>query len=266
MIPSEKTECRSPWLPLLQRLTRVSDDWAVWKNADLALDGDGDIDSVAPEGARALIEQEFRRWAAERDLGPVAVCTHLGGGFEMIAVPERATEFLELGVKSKRFFRGSTVYRATDFRPLMELDPRGFRRLRPGAEGLMKLVIQGFSWTGAPNGAALRDKRVIELIQSDLAGARAAARLFGVARPVVLAAANSAIRGGWNRPALLLLEARQLARGLLAPRAVVRRARFRLVGKRECAIVRVLFEDHRRLPADREAWLTEVRANHVMYP
>ena len=157
-------------------------------------------------------------------------------------------------------------YRATDFRPLMELDPRGFRRLRPGAEGLMKLVIQGFSWTGAPNGTALRDKRVIELIQSDQAGARAAARLFGVARPVVLAAANSAIRGGWNRPALLLLEARQLARGLLAPRAVVRRARFRLVGKRECAIVRVLFDDDRRLPDDREAWLNEVRANHVMYP
>jgi hypothetical protein len=255
----------SPWLPLLQQLTIVSDEWAVWKNADFALAGDGDIDSVAPIHEWAKIEREFRGWAKELDLGPVARCPHLGGGMELIAVPRGATEFLELGAKAKRFFRGSTLYRAEDFMPLMEVDPRGFRRLRPGAEGLFKLVLQGFRWSGAPNRPAIKEKHVLELIRSDPGGVEAAAELFGVARAAVLAAAQSAAAGDWDRPALLFVQGRQLAGGLLSPRNVIRRAEFRLVGKRRCAITRVLFDSDRRIPLDREAWLHEVQKNHVLY-
>ncbi len=254
-----------PWLPLLRRLTGLSSEWAVWKNADLALAGDGDIDSVAPMHEWAKIEREFRIWAEELDLGPVARCPHLGGGMELIAIPPGAAEFLELGTKAKRFFRGSTVYRAEDFKSLMELDSRGFRRLRPGAEGLFKLVLQGFGWSGAPNRSAIKQKQVLELIRSDPGGVQEAAELFGVARTAVLAAADSAIAGSWDRRALLFLQGRQLARGLLAPRAVMRRAQFRLVGKRRCAIARVLFECHRRVPAERDAWLREVQSNHAVY-
>jgi hypothetical protein len=35
------------WLPLLRRLTEVSESWAVWKNVDRALVGQGDVDSIA---------------------------------------------------------------------------------------------------------------------------------------------------------------------------------------------------------------------------
>ena len=36
-----------PWLPLLRRLTELSPAWGVWKNADRAIAGYGDIDSIS---------------------------------------------------------------------------------------------------------------------------------------------------------------------------------------------------------------------------
>ncbi|MDQ2913052.1 MAG: hypothetical protein M3T56_07320 [Chloroflexota bacterium] len=254
-----------PWLPLLRRITEVSPDWLVWKNADLALAGDGDIDSAAPEREWPKIVPEFVTWAREFRLGPVAVCRHIGGGVELIAIPEEATAFVELGMKAKRFFRGSTLYRAEDFIPLAQLDTRGFRRLRPGAEGLMKLVLQGFRWSGAPNVRALREKQVLELIRSDPLGARAAARLFGVAEAAVVAAADAAASGRWDRRAVLTVQTRQLVRGLRDPGPLIRRARFKLAGGKPCAVTRAMFEDRRRIPDDRERWLALVRRDHQMY-
>ena len=255
----------APWLPLLRKLTDVSPKWLVWKNADLALAGEGDIDSAAPESEWLAIQSEFVAWAREFRLGPVAVCRLIGGGVELIAVPAAATSFVELGAKAKRFFRGSTLYRAEDFEALAQLDPRGFRRLRPGAEGLMKLVLQGFRWSGAPNARALKEKQIIDLLRADPAGVQAVAPLFGVAQGAVLAAARAAVEGRWDRRALLAVEARQLLRGLRAPGPLIRRSRFKLSGGKPCAITRAMFEARRRIPADREAWLADVRRDHEMY-
>jgi hypothetical protein len=237
----------------------------VWKNADLALAGDGDIDSAAPESEWQTIQSEFVTWARDFRLGPVAVCGHIGGGTELIAVPDEATSFVELGTKAKRFFRGSTLYRAEDFEALAQLDPRGFRRLRPGAEGLLKLVLQGFHWSGAANERALKEKQIVELLRADPAGVQAVAPLFGVAQGAVLAAARAATEGRWDRRALLAVEARQLVRGLGAPRPLIRRARFKLAGGKPCAVTRAMFGARRRIPDDRQAWLAEVRRDHQMY-
>jgi hypothetical protein len=254
-----------PWLPLLRRITDASPDWLVWKNADFALAGDGDIDSAAPAREWPKIVPEFVSWAREFELGPVAVCKHIGGGMELIAIPAEAIAFVELGMKAKRFFRGSTLYRAEDFLPLAQLDTRGFRRLRPGAEGLMKLVLQGFRWSGAPNLRALREKRVLELIRSDPVGARAAARLLGVAEAAAITAADAALSGRWDRRAVLTVQTRQLVRGLWDPGPLVRRARFKFAGGKPCAVTRAMFEDRRRIPNDRERWLALVRRDHQMY-
>ena len=48
------------WMPLIQRLTEVAPQWAVWKNVDSALTGSGDIDSLAPPSYWPVIETELK--------------------------------------------------------------------------------------------------------------------------------------------------------------------------------------------------------------
>jgi len=255
----------TPWLPLLRRLSELSPRWAVWKNADFALAGEGDIDSVAPKGDWPLIAREFRRWAADHDLGPVFACRHIPIGVELIAVPVRAETFVELGAKARRIFRGSTMYRAEDFVPLMRMDPRGFRGLRPGAEGLFKLLLGGFGWDGRPRWPQLVEKNVPDLLREDPEGVRSAARLLGFARTPAIAAAEAVARGDWDRRAVLLVEARSIARSALEPEVLARKLYYQTAVKSRCPVLRVLFKRHRRIPDDREAWLRDVAIEHEVW-
>ncbi|MDE3101420.1 MAG: hypothetical protein KGJ98_04210 [Chloroflexota bacterium] len=264
MLRSETARDRAapPWLPLLQDLTRTLPDWAVWKNVDRALAGMGDVDSVAPPTEWPTIARAFARWAREHDLGPVVACTHIPVGIELIAVPAPRTAFIELGAKARRIYRGSTVYTASAFLPLMEMDPRGFRRLRPGAEGLFKLLLGGVHRDGTPDPRALTEKRAPALIAEDPEGARRASALLGVAGPAAFAAATAAARGEWDRPAMLVVQAWALARAPLDPMTLARKIDYQIRVRSRCPILRVLFREHRQVPADRDAWLAEVRRTH----
>ena len=255
----------TPWLPLLRRLSQLSPRWAVWKNADFALEGDGDIDSVAPQGDWRLIAREFRSWAAEHDLGPVFACRHIPIGVEFIAVPARAETFVELGAKARRIFRGSTMYTAEDFVPLMRMDPRGFRGLRPGAEGLFKLLLGGFGWDGHPRWKQLVAKNVPDLLREDPVGVRDAARLLGVARAPAIAAAVAAARGDWDRRAVLFVEARSVLKSALEPEILARKLHYQTAVKSRCPVLHVLFKHHRRIPDDRERWLRDVAVEHEVW-
>ncbi len=256
----------APWLPLLRRLTEATPRWAVWKNADLALSGDGDIDSVAPTNDWPLIAREFRAWSEEHELGPVFACTHIPVGVEIVAVPRESDVLVELGAKARRIFRGSTIYTATDFVPFMQMDARGFRRLRPGAEGLFQLVLGGLQRNGRPRWDQLHAKNVPELLRDDPAGVRAAARLLGIARAPAVAAADAAARGEWDRAAVLFVQARSLARSGLEPQMLARKLRYQFLVKSRCPFLYVLFKHHRRIPTDRERWLHEVALDHDMWP
>jgi hypothetical protein len=237
----------------------------VWKNVESALDGVGDIDSAASESDWPVIEYEFRRWATEHALGPVVVCRHIPGGLNLVAVPPTMSTLLEVGVKARRIWRGSTLFVLEDLKPLMVLDPRGFRRIRLGAEGLLKLLLNGAKWDGSPNWDGLRSKYVIELLQADPEGARMAAHLFGPAQKGVLRAAERAMAGGWDRRAVLAVEGWALLRALRHPGVAVKRARFRLRAKAACPVVSTILGDHRRIPSDRDTWLRRVAASHVVY-
>ena len=253
------------WLPLLRRLTEVSATYVVWKQIDSAFEGEGDIDSAADPADWDLLEQEFRTWAANHDLEPVAVCNHIPGGRNLIAAPARMASFLELSIKHDKIFRGSMLFTLEQLAPLTIVDPRGFRRVRPGAEGLLKLVLNGSRWGGRPNVEGLRAKHVVELLDEDPEGARLAAHLFGPAESAVLALADRVRTGGWDRRAMLTVETRALRKAASRPTTLVRRAWFRAFSSQHCPIVKAIVGGGRRIPGDRDDWFRRVAQSHAVY-
>ena len=253
------------WLPLLRRLTEVSPTWVVWKNVESALFGTRDIDCAAAQTEWPRVEEEFRLWAVERELGPVVVCRHIPGGLNLVAIPEAMQTFLEMGVKSTRIFRGSVLFTLDDLTSLIEMDPRGFRRIRRGAEGFFKLLLNGTRWGGRPNWDGIRQKHVVELLREDLEGARMAAPLLGVAEKAGVAGAERAASGSWDFPAMFLVDAWCLLRGLARPAVFLRRARFRIYTRAACPIVSAILKGKRTIPADRDLWLSKVARSHLVY-
>jgi hypothetical protein len=253
------------WLPLLRRLTDVSPTYVVWKQVESALEGEGDIDSAADPADWDRLEAVFREWAATNGLEPVAVCNHIPGGRNLIAAPPHLPSFLELSIKQNKIFRGSMLFTLDQLAPLTIVDPRGFRRLRPGAEGLLKLVLNGSRWGGRPNPEGLRTKRVVALLTEDPDGALLAAPLFGSAATAVIALADRVREGGWDRRAMLRVEARALLGAVREPATLARRAWFRVFSVQQCPIVKAIVGGGRLVPADRAAWFSRVAEDHAVY-
>jgi hypothetical protein len=264
-MPASTGDRSALWLPLLRRFTELSPNWVVWKNVDSALSGVGDIDAAAPEDDWPAIERAFREWAVEHELGPVIVCRHIPGGLNLVAMPPTSSTLLEVGVKARRIWRGGTLFVLDDLKPLVMLDPRGFRRLRPGAEGLFKLLLNGARWDGGPDWDAMRVKHVATLLRTDPDGVRIAARRFGFAEGAALRGAMHAARGEWDRRSMLTVQAWALIQALQRPHVLASRVRFRFRAKATCPVVSTLLRDHRRIPADRASWLRTVALSHAVY-
>lgn len=251
------------WLSLLLRLTDVVPDWLAMKGFDSALTGVGDVDSIAPLAQWPAITAEFRRWAVEQGLGPVVVCPHAPFLLHLVALSPKRPEFFELDVNRRKIFLGSTLFRPADVAALSVIDQYGVRRLRAGAEGLLKLVQNGCTRRGQPKPEALRLKGVRELLGADPEGVRQFAPLFGFGHQAVARAAEAVVAGSWDRPAILTMEAACLARSVREPDAVLARLRFRYQRQRCPVLVAVL--QHGRRVEDREAWLREVAATHEVF-
>ena len=262
----DHTDRTALWLPLLQQLTDVAPSWLVWKNAESAFSGVGDIDAAAAAADWPVIERTFVDWAAEHGVGPTVVCRHIPGGLNLIAVPDGWATFLEMGTKARRFWRGSTLFVLEDLESMLVMDPRGFRRLRPGAEGLFKLLLNGTRRSGRPDLAALEAKGVRELLQADPDGVRQAAALLGPASHAAVVGARHAAAGGWSWPAMLAVEGWATMRGLADPRSWLARLRFRLRGRATCPVVEAILGQGRRIPSDREGWIRELSVDHLVYP
>jgi hypothetical protein len=261
MRPETQTDLSWLWVPLLERLTLRFPDWGLWKNADSALVGKGDFDSTAPIDEWDAITSEFERWAAEHGFGPVLCCREVPGVMFLIALDKQRRTFLELDVNARKYFRGWTVFRPDDLGPLMEIDSRGFRRIRPGAEGVILLTQNGLKWGGRPNPDGLRRKRVAEFLEQDRAGVHEMARLFGPAAKALVSGAEAVTKGEWNRRAMLIVEGWAFVRALAEPDVVRGRFRARRV-KRSCPVLRAIFTDDRRILEDPDSWLTRVPPDH----
>ncbi len=248
----------SLWLPLLRTLTETSTHWGVLKNADRALEGMGDIDSVAPREDWAQLERCHRDWASSNGAIATIACTHTPGLLILLAVLPGQESLLQLDLFSDCYWRGSTLFSARQLGPLMTKDPRGFRRVRPGAEGVVLLLLNGTRWGARPDTATLLKRRVPDLLREDPEGVAATARVLGA--PRVLSVASAVQNDEWATTSILSLEVRALARSLLWPRELVGRILWRSrAHARVCPVDRAL-DDDRRIPADLDTWFRSIEA------
>ena len=144
----------------------------------------------------------------------------------------------------------------------MRLDPRGFRRLRPGAEGVLLLLAEGVRRGGRPP-STVAAEGIAGLLREDPEGAEQAAAALGPRGRHVLAAARALADGRWNRPELVSLELKSAAR-LLFPRELARCFARDARGLRPCDLMKAL-EAERLVPGDRDRWLAEVGRSHAVY-
>jgi hypothetical protein len=249
-----------PWVPLLRRLTQLSPHWGVYKNVDSALTGRGDIDSISDPADRDLLIEEFTLWSTRNGLSPVFRCPHLPGSVLAVALRDRR-DLVELQLSEWVFFRGAALFEAADVSALMVIDDRGFRRLRPGMEGLLLLLINGTKLGGRPNYPGIHSKRVVELLRVDPEGVHASRGLFGSAWSAVSRLVKAVLDGGWDRRSALVVEAWASARALRSPQLLGARALLRLTGGKSCPLLPILRRG-RRLDGDVEAWLSAVKRGH----
>jgi hypothetical protein len=249
-----------PWLPLLRRLSDISPGWGVWKNADRAITISGDIDSVSPPVDREPLLREFTSWALSNSMGPIFVCRHLPGSALGVALRDRR-ELVELQLCERAMFRGSTLFTARDLAPLMMMDARGFRRLRPGAEGLLLLFHNAMERGGRPLLDGQKAQRLLELMREDPDGMEGATAVFGSVREDARRVALAALDGAWARRSALHVEFWAIARGLRDVRLFAARAAYSLSGGRYCALLPVLRRG-RQLDGDIDAWLARAVRTH----
>jgi hypothetical protein len=253
---------REIWLPFLRRVTEAFPSWAVWKNVESALEGHGDVDSFAPSRDWPGIERLWLAWVLERGMGPAIICRHVPQGPHFVSL-DGTPWIVQFDVKVRGTFRGSTLIDVEDLLALAEIDERGFRRIRPGAEGVLKLLYNGMRMGGRPHPEGLVSKRVVGLLRQDPEGAREAAeRLLGPARGAMTRAVEALLSGGWDRRALIRVEAWAALRSVAEPHVAASRLWFAAVNLRRCPVLRVIRRHDRRVPEDREAWLAEVARSH----
>jgi hypothetical protein len=234
----------------------------VWKNADSAFHGVGDIDGAADISEWEVIESVFADWADARGLGPTVVCHHSPGGLKLLAVTSGAETYFELDAKADRLWRGSRLFGLEDLTAMSVMDPRGFRRLRPGAEAFYKLLMNGTRWSGRPDREAITSKAIREGLREDPEGVRLATRGLGPARHAALVGARHAAAGGWSWPAMIAVQGWAVLRSLAAPRTAVARLRFRSRGRVTCAVMDQSLRHHRRVPTDTQAWIERLSQDH----
>lgn len=214
-------------LDLLRRLARRDPLWAVHGNLDEAFTGDGDLDLLVPEEDWSRASLEVAAWARATGSEAPVVCRHKPGTLVLALRSARASEYLKIELVSHRFFRGALLYQARALSALIEDDDRGFRRLRPGTAGMIKLIPNGIRIAGRAKWSSDKVDGVAMLIAEDPEGALAAAELFGWARPFARSAALALARGRWHQSSLAVVELWAATRALRQPRVLLGRLRHR---------------------------------------
>lgn len=230
----------------------------MWKDPSSALDGPGDIDSMAERADWPTVVREFRAWSGQHGFGPVVLCTHRPGILIVVACEGAApVRLLQMDVYSRHVFRGATLVTARQLGPLMQIDSRGFRRLVPGAEALLVLLRAARRGGNPPHEQTLN--RYLDLLRRDREGAERLAAVVGLPLHVVRALAV----GRWERRQLAAFELRAALKLMIDPRELGTCLLRDYRRMRRCELVNSL-ERGRRVSGNRAAWLTEIRRTHIV--
>lgn len=248
------------WLPLLRALTDEAATWLSWKNVEAALGGRGDIDSVASTHDWPRIKQTFSEWCTQAGRDHV-FCNHLPGSLIAVALDTPSRRVLELHVVARQTFRGAPLFEAEDLSPVAVTDPRGFRRLRPGAEGTLLLALNGLKFLGRRNSDGLAAKGVISLLQSDPEGIGQTCELFGKGSVWLHRLATTAGQEEWSPVDAVCFDLWRSLRTLRSLSSARERLLFRTVALHECPVLQ-LTTGGRRFPNDPDAWLARVADRH----
>lgn len=257
---SDSRDRQHLWLPLLRELTRSTESWLVWKNADAALTTGGDVDSAAVVSELDQIKATFLAWSGSHGF-PTVFCNHYPGAFLSIALDEPDRRVLELHVTNRQTYRGSSLFEAEELRSFAALDPRGFRRVEPALEGLLLLALNGLRFPARRDDTGLSRKGIASLLQGDLDLETPASVLFGPAGRPLTRLARAVASGGWSTPAAVELELIRLGKTAAHPISNLRRVRKRDAVLQKCPVLRMT-AGGRRLPTDLDTWLLEVRKDH----
>lgn len=252
------------WLSLLRRLTDLAPEAVLQGSVESGFSGRGDVDIVVARRHWHIVEHEFRRWAVVHGLQPAIVCRHVHSALLLVTPGPPGATFFELEVRAGRHFRGLRLFDPDDLLPLAWPDPRGFKQLRPGAEGLLRLVLNGVGRGGRPRWAKMREKQVDLLLSQDPEGVRLAARLFGAAQGRLLRGAASVREGRWDRRSMLMVESWALTQALRRPQELIDRYRFRS-GRTRCSVGETITDLDRRVPHDVDAWISRVSKDHEVF-
>jgi hypothetical protein len=246
---------------LVTSLTAACPGWAIWKKVDAAVRGVGDVDSVAPTDEWPTVTDVFTRWARDARLGPVVVCRHVPGALFLVACDPASERLVELDVYSHLVLRGMAYLDTDELAPLTQIDPLGFRRLRPGAEGLFLLLGTMMASSGKLRSGP--EERVRSLLACDVEGMELAAALFGRSSTATLRCAEAVLGGRWNRLAAARWELGALLRIRRMPGLAVARVWFGLRHGARCAVLDALATG-RRMPSPAAPWLEAVRRTHTV--
>lgn len=260
--PPTDPELEERWLPLLQDLTAKYPSWSVWKNPESAFTGPGDTDSLAPPEQWDAIEGTFREWAEHSGLAPVIVCRHVPQGPHFITADPNRAHMLILDVKERSTWRGSTLIDYHTMPQVTMIEDRGFRRIRPGAEGVVKLVLNGVLKGGRPNPDGLEVKNVAGLLASDREGVELAAKWFKPFSGQLLAGVDSLLEGGWDRRSMATVEAWAALKAIAEPRVAISRLVFNKYTLPRCPVLQSVRKDNRQIPADADRWFEQISVDH----
>lgn len=266
MTPTEelpvKPDLHGLWLPLLRDLTTRFPSWAVWKNPESAFTGPGDIDSLAPREQFDAIEQAFKEWTAGNGLRPSIVCRHVPQGPHFVTFHPAWPHMLILDVKELSTWRGSTLIRYRDLAEMANVGDQGFRRLRPGAEGVVKLLLNGTLLGGRKNERGLEIKRVAALISSDPEGVELATNRMGFVSGALRKGIDAFLAGGWDRRSMLAVEAGFGLRAFAEPGTAANRLWFKHHVIKQCDVLQSVRKHDRAVQGDPEEWFRKVAMNH----
>jgi hypothetical protein len=244
---------------VLSQLSTSFPDFGVWKGMESALTGAGDVDAIGERASWPEISRIFEVWTIEHGASAVVSCDHVPGVVHLLGM--FPGWIAELDVCDEFYWRGSLLVTADQLAPLMLQDPSRLRYLRPGAAGLLLLLLNGVRRGGGADTRAIREKGVERLLRDDPIGVKEAAGLLGPAGRSALALTEAIGEGKWRRRASLTLEARALLRSVLQPRRSTARLLFRVTSARHCPVL-VAVRNRRSIPSNPEAWLEHVDESH----